>query len=120
MSTSLKLNRAQLDKLARFLRAHPAAPLFLAKDQGAYFGSSVPPFGPDDKAIFYFPGCDPDKDDDWYDTARAQFGGDDFGENFDHADVLSLADNPACVGMVVTVTKTHIRISELLRKEGKR
>ena len=37
------------------------------------------------KTIAYAAGCNPDVDafDDWWELARAEFGGDDFGEFFD-------------------------------------
>lgn len=31
----------------------------------------------------YAKGCHPEKDDNWWDTARAEVGGDDFGESID-------------------------------------
>lgn len=61
--------------------------VILAKDRGVYFLSERGEQRPDGrrKTIAYAVGCDPDVDtfDDWWELARAEFGGDDFGEFFD-------------------------------------
>ena len=62
----------------------------LAKDQGVYFlaerGERLS--GGRQKLIAYAVGCNPDTDpfDDWWELARAELGGDDFGEFFDAKD----------------------------------
>lgn len=110
MKAQLTLKRAQLVQFAAFLISHPKCTPFMAKDQGAYVGASN---GPDDKCIFYFRGCDPDKDDDWYDTAHRIFGGDDFGDHFDRDTVLKAADNPQVDVLRFVVTSTQMRIEGL-------
>ena len=58
----------------------------LAKDQGVYFLAERGERRPDGrvKLLAYAVGCDPETDpfDDWWELARAEFGGDDFGEFF--------------------------------------
>lgn len=64
--------------------------VILVKDQGVYFLAERGERRPDgrQKLIAYAVGCNPDVDafDDWWDLARAEFGGDDFGEFFDPQD----------------------------------
>ena len=59
----------------------------LVKDQGVYFLAERGERRPDgrQKLVAYAAGCNPDVDafDDWWELARAEFGGDDFGEFFD-------------------------------------
>jgi hypothetical protein len=59
----------------------------LAKDQGVYFLAERGERRPDGrvKLLAYAVGCNPDTDpfDDWWELARAELGGDDFGEFFD-------------------------------------
>jgi len=61
--------------------------VILVKDQGVYFMAERGESRPDGrrKTIAYAVGCNPDVDtfDDWWELARAEFGGDDFGEFFD-------------------------------------
>ena len=64
--------------------------VILVKDQGVYFLAECGERRPDgrQKTIAYAAGCNPDVDafDDWWELARAEFGGDDFGEFFDPQD----------------------------------
>lgn len=107
MNVQLTLKRPEINKLAAFIRANKCETVFVAKDQGAYFGASV---GADNNCIFYFQGCDPAKDNEWYETAREKFGGDDFGERLPVQFVLQAADNPSCTTLRVLVTATQIKI----------
>ncbi len=59
--------------------------LYLVHDQGVYLMSGADEVLPaeDGKTqsfVTYAEGCDPRKDEDWYDQARYLVGGDDFGE----------------------------------------
>ena len=64
--------------------------VILVKDQGVYFlaehGERLPEGR--QKRIAYAVGCNPDTDpfDDWWERARTELGGDDFGEFFDPKD----------------------------------
>ncbi|AMR77766.1 DUF3085 domain-containing protein [Cupriavidus nantongensis] len=69
--------------------------VILVKDQGAYFLAERGDRWPDgrQKFIAYAEDCSPDVDafDDWWELARAEFRGDDFGEFFDpHDGVFAL------------------------------
>ena len=59
----------------------------LAKDEGVYFLSEYGERYPSGrtKLVAYAVGCNPDTDpfDDWWELARTELGGDDFGEFFD-------------------------------------
>lgn len=61
--------------------------IVLAKDQGVYFLAEQSERRPDGrvKLLAYAVGCNPDTDpfDDWWELARTELGGDDFGEFFD-------------------------------------
>lgn len=62
-----------------------AAPgLFLVHDEGVYLMSNGEPGDVDSGEmrlyVAYAQGCNPDKDDDWWDTARELVGGDDFAD----------------------------------------
>jgi len=88
--------------------------VILVKDQGVYFmserGACEP--GGRRRLIAYAVGCNPDVDafDDWWELARAEFGGDDFGEFFDPQDgVFSLVLNGEG-DLAVSATETHLSL----------
>lgn len=104
---SLTLTRANIDKLAAFLTQHSLKQFFIAKDDGAYVGASI---GEAQNCIFYFKGCDPKKDKDYYDKAHSLFGGDDFGEHLDARPVLAAAADSSVTSLKVNITKTTITV----------
>lgn len=104
---SIELSRRQLKQLVDFCVEHKQTNWFIAKDQGAYVGQSMG-MDPLPKCIFYFPGCDPEKDTDWYETAHAQFGGDDFGEHMELADLQRYLKIPNLLCLEVKVTPSQI------------
>ena len=88
--------------------------VILAKDQGVYFLAERGERRPDGrvKLLAYAVGCNPDTDpfDDWWELARAELGGDDFGEFFDLHDgvfarLLHSEDN-----LEVSATATHLSL----------
>ena len=88
--------------------------VILVKDQGVYFLAERGERRPDgrQKTIAYAAGCNPDVDafDDWWELARAEFGGDDFGEFFDpqegvFARILHSEDD-----LDVSATATHLSL----------
>jgi hypothetical protein len=88
--------------------------VILVKDQGVYFLAERGERRPDgrQKTIAYAVGCNPDVDafDDWWELARAEFGGDDFGEFFDpqegvFAHILHSEDD-----LDVSATATHLSL----------
>jgi hypothetical protein len=74
-------------RLVQFCQTNSLTNYFIAKDQGAYLGAST---GKDNNILFYFAGCNPDKDADFYDNAHDKFGGDDFGEQLKLQDLIAL------------------------------
>lgn len=60
--------------------------VILAKDHGVYFLAEFGERTPEGrhKLLIYAVGCNPDIDpfDDWWELARTELGGDDFGEFF--------------------------------------
>ncbi|NMG56325.1 DUF3085 domain-containing protein [Aromatoleum aromaticum] len=86
----------------------------LVKDQGVYFLAERGEHRPDgrQKLIAYAIGCNPDVDafDDWWELARAEFGGDDFGEFFDpRKGVFALVLHSAN-DIEVSATATHLSL----------
>tara|TARA_R110000744_G_scaffold50337_2_gene108908 strand:- start:334 stop:693 length:360 start_codon:yes stop_codon:yes gene_type:complete len=107
----ITLKRDQLDEFALFLRNHDVEKWFIAKDHGAYIGATNKEKGDKFKnKLFYFSGCNPDTDEDFYDNAIDKFGGDDFGEFFDSDVVHKICGDPRAKNMVVIVGKTSISI----------
>ena len=91
--------------------------VILVKDQGVYFMAERGESRADGrrKTIAYAVGCNPDVDafDDWWELARAEFGGDDFGEFFDleergFARILHSEDD-----LEVSATATHLSIQPM-------
>ncbi|MBW1249420.1 DUF3085 domain-containing protein [Pseudomonas tolaasii] len=88
--------------------------IILVKDQGVYWLAERGERQPNgrQKLIAYAVGCNPDIDafDDWWELARNELGGDDFGEYFDPQSeaftrILETADD-----LELSATKTHLRL----------
>jgi hypothetical protein len=113
---SITLSKLQIARLAAFCAKHNQEKWFLAKDEGAYVGAcsqtAKKSDGKPENCIFYFPGCDPVKNADWYDTARHQFGGDDFGEHFD-ASALADMVKQGVDQLRINVGATEIRMTTI-------
>ena len=64
------------------------------------------------KTIAYAVGCNPDADpfDDWWELARAEFGGDDFGEFFDLHDGVFARLLHSEDDLEVSATATHLSL----------
>ena len=90
------------------LAAKKNDPLMLVHDQGLYlmvFGIQDP--ADQSKALcVYAEGCDPQKDEDWWDAARAICGGDDFGEELNAREVWPLIAGGH--GLKVSFSETHM------------
>ncbi|MGK8436744.1 DUF3085 domain-containing protein [Ectopseudomonas hydrolytica] len=87
--------------------------VILVKDQGVYFLAEHGERRPEDgrvKLLAYAVGCNPDVDpfDDWWELARVELGGDDFGEHLDptssvFARILNSEDD-----LELSATATHL------------
>lgn len=88
--------------------------IILVKDQGVYFLAERGERRPDgrQKLIAYAVGCNPDVDgfDDWWELARAEFGGDDFGEFFDPHDGVFVLILSGEGDLDVSATATHLSL----------
>ena len=88
--------------------------VILVKDQGVYFLAEHGERRPDgrQKLIAYAMGCNPDVDafDDWWELARAEFGGDDFGEFFDPHDGVFVLILNGEGDLEVSATVTHLSL----------
>lgn len=91
--------------------------LILAKDQGVYFLAEFGERTPEGrrKLLAYAVGCNPDVDDfdDWWNLARAELGGDDFGEYFDPNEkmfqhILNTEDD-----LELSASPTHLTLSSV-------
>lgn len=93
-------------ELMRLINAIPAdSELLLVHDQGVYVMSMAQPVG--HRTIVYANGCNPQKDDAWWETSRRLVGGDDFGEPFAKAGELRKHLLAAKHGLRITVTETQ-------------
>ncbi|GFE79151.1 hypothetical protein GCM10011487_11510 [Steroidobacter agaridevorans] len=88
--------------------------ILLVKDHGVYMMSAI---GEKDdrgthKRLAYAIGCNPNVDDSdaWWDTARLEFGGDDFVERFDVTDPVFEAILNGTDDLLVSATETHIQL----------
>ena len=115
--SSIILPMGSLQQFSDFIRKHDCENWFVAKDQGAYIGatSGTADEGTFKNCIFYFKGCDPKQDEDWWDTCRHKFGGDDFGEHFDAAIITEMADDPNVIALEVSVSAEQIEVKGLGR-----
>lgn len=86
----------------------------LVKDQGVYFLAERGERRPDgrQKLIAYAIGCNPDVDafDDWWELARAEFGGGDIGEFFDPRDGVFALILHSANDLEVSATTTHLSL----------
>ncbi|MGF6282316.1 hypothetical protein ABH908_000200 [Pseudomonas frederiksbergensis] len=105
----IELSRVQVQQLVDHCEKHNLKQWFIAKNQGAYVGALAGP-AEEQKWIFFFKGCDPQKDQDWYDTARAKFGGDDFSEMQDIESLKSTLADTTMTAIEVVVTTRQIKI----------
>ena len=88
--------------------------VILVKDQGVYFLAERGERRPDgrQKTIAYAAGCNPDVDafDDWWELARAEFGGDDLGEFFDPHDGAFALILSGKGDLEASATATHLSL----------
>ncbi|HBO5058414.1 TPA: DUF3085 domain-containing protein [Pseudomonas aeruginosa] len=87
----------------------------LAKDQGVYFLAEQGERRPDGrvKLLAYVVGCNPDTDpfDDWWELARAELGGDDFGEFFDPKDRVLTRILQSSDDLELSATSTYLSLA---------
>ena len=87
----------------------------LAKDQGVYFLAEQGERRPDGrvKLLAYAVGCNPDTDpfDDWWELARAELGGDDFGEFFDPKDSVFTRILQSSDDLELSATATYLSLA---------
>ncbi|GAA0189473.1 MULTISPECIES: DUF3085 domain-containing protein [Cupriavidus] len=106
----ITLSRTQAASLVAFCDAAGSNEFFIAKDHGAYVGFSTGST-PEQQCLFYFKGCNPAKDADFYENARHSFGGDDFGERLPLDALRKALDNPRTEKIRIAVTSKSIRVA---------
>lgn len=106
---TIELSRSQVQKLVDHCAQHDLKTFFVAKDHGAYVGASAGD-QPEQQCLFYFKGCNPHTDEDFYDTAHAKFGGDDFGERLPISDLQKHLANPNLLCVKIKVTSSSINL----------
>ncbi|MEY9404422.1 hypothetical protein ABIF66_004276 [Bradyrhizobium japonicum] len=93
----------------------PAASVLLVHDQGVYLMSNGLPrdiIKDQSSFVAYARGCHPIANDDWWETARALVGGDDFGETLPWArEMLAIIDGGA-EAVTLEFTEQSIKIME--------
>jgi hypothetical protein len=74
---------AGLTAIVAHFDQHPNAGLAFVHDQGIYLMPTNPTIPGQNRSnwVVYAKDCNPDTNEDWWDTARGLVGGDDFGEN---------------------------------------
>ena len=86
----------------------------LAKDQGVYFLAERGERRPDGrvKLLAYAVGCNPDTDpfDDWWELARTELGGDDFGEFLDPKEGVFARILHSTDDLMLSATPTHLSL----------
>lgn len=103
----ITLTMPQVNKIVALLERDLESRPFFAKDRGAYVGVAG--------SVFYFKGCDPRYDLDWYNTTLTKFGGDDQGVYFARESFLNVKKYPNAVGIKVTVTTRTITTAIMQR-----
>lgn len=101
----LTLKRPDIERLAAYVSSKSLQSIIVVKNHGAFVGACVSEV---DKCIFYFKGCNPEKDVDFYDNARRKFGGDDIYECLAASDVVQAAKDPAIKSLKFDVSETRI------------
>lgn len=108
----ITLSRTQVESLVAFCEAAGSERYYVARDRGAFVGYMTG-FTPDKQCIFYFKGCDPSKDEDYYENTLLIFDGDDVGIDMDVADLRKALAKPAVKKVRIKVTTRSV-VLELL------
>lgn len=108
----ITLKAKDVRELSEFLKRHNKTEWFLAKDQGAYVGATAGSNadGTFENLIYYFAGCNPDKDEDFYETSRWKFGGDDFGQMLPAEWIHGAAEREGLTKAVLNVSASSITL----------
>jgi hypothetical protein len=115
--TWLTLSAADAKRLTDFCRQHQYRTIFVCKDEyGAYVGAP-PAHEHETPCIFYFPGCDPSKNEHWYVAAAQQFGMDIFSEQLPLA-VVADVERLGLGGVRFHVTGDDIQTHYFIREEA--
>jgi hypothetical protein len=109
----ITLQRQDVQSIVDFCDAAKSDRFFIAKDHGAYVGYSTGA-NPDQQCLFFFKGCNPAKDADFYENSRQAFGGDDFGERIPLDHLRQALNDPTCKKVRIAVTSTSIRFVSLV------
>lgn len=100
----ITISRANVLSLLGLCTRAASTTFFLAKDSGAYIGQNFQ----GSRVLFYFKGCDPTKDADYYDNSRRMFGGDDFGIMLPVQWLQKVADSAQVAKMQINVTSRKV------------
>ncbi|HDS0183603.1 TPA: DUF3085 domain-containing protein [Escherichia coli] len=86
--------------------------LHLAKDEGVYLMPATGAWQVNDPVprIAYAAGCHPQKNEDWYDTARLLAGGDDFIESLTISDAIATSLLSGRTDLRILITDTQIQV----------
>jgi hypothetical protein len=109
----IAITREQAASIIDLAERSGESEFFVAKDQGAYLGTNVTIDGERHSAIYYFRGCDPAKDPEFYERARDIFGGDDFGEHIPVTHLRKFIADDRATEIRFRVNKTGIVITTI-------
>ena len=85
--------------------------LWLVHDQGVYLMPGIEKGGKAEYVV-YGRGCDPNIDEDWWDTARAKVGGDDFAESVELTeDTAKAIEDGRFRSVTIHLSETEMRIN---------
>lgn len=103
----LKFCKQEMLKLLSGLK--PTDTLTLVGDDGVYVMCFAQ--APDKRTIVYAKGCDPKKDEDYYENKCALYGGDDGGDDFADVQAMQRIANQATSHVLIKLTPTQIACS---------
>jgi hypothetical protein len=87
--------------------------VMLVHDQGVYLISNGKPLDKIDEQknyVVYAHGCNPETDADWYDTAHALVGGDDFAEELPFKDDMKEQIDLGVAELVIQINETDVQL----------
>lgn len=119
---SLRFNGAELRPVLAEAVANQCR-VVLAKDQGVYFLAERGERRPEDgrqKLLAYAVNCNPDVDpfDDWWELARTELGGDDFGEYFNPKSTVFTRILNSEDDLELSATATHLSLKPVPPTSG--